>query len=215
MEARSSDLTGALQLEAYRAKHGEAGSKPPFFGSFFIHVKGAAYQHTAFQAFWHNYKATSNKHVTIRRGERWFSRSMIDAGITHDYIFSRRLFDAWVLGLDNAALSNVLADLVSMNSSHHAERLRLIQAEEKNSAWQKQAVHLVYAMTEKQNILSSAPIACLNHFRVPYIKKSADPHNLQALSLIVQRYREGAIKIDETVYEEICQVLAKHGIGPH
>jgi Rhamnan synthesis protein F len=210
MESRTSDFTGALQLEAYRSNQGDVGSKPPFFGSFFIHIKGSAYLHPVFKDFWRNYKATSNKYMTIRRGERSFSRTLMDAGLSHDYIFSRRMFDAWLVELSPEELLDVLKDLVSMEEVHDTDRTLLLQSPPSDPAWRQKAINLAHRMTEKQNILSSAPIASLKHFNVPYIKKSADPHNLRALALIAQHHRDGSLNLNSTVYLEICQLLAKH-----
>ncbi len=213
MEARRSDFTGALQLEAYRSKDGATGTKQPFFGSFFIHFKLTAYRHASFDHFWQTYKATSNKYMTIRRGERRFSRAMIDAGISHSYIYSRRMFDSWIAQLTTEALARVLTELVSMDAAHDAIRLQLLQATEKCSSWRLKAIDIIHLMTEKQNILSSAPIASLVDFHVPYIKKSADPHNLRALALIARYHRKGVLHLNEIVYDEICQVLIRHKVN--
>jgi hypothetical protein len=212
MESASSEITGALQLEAYRSDNRVAGTKPPFFGSFLIHLKASAYQHAEFSDFWQNYRATSNKYMTIRRGERGFSRTMMSCGISHHYIFSRRMFDAWVSELDNEGLAAVLNDLVSMVPEHEHERLRLLSALRGDHAWRDKALNLAFKMTEKQNILSSAPIASLGHFGVSYIKKSADPHNLRALALIAKYHQQGSLMLSEIIYEEICEVLHRHGV---
>jgi hypothetical protein len=212
MESSASDLTGALQLEAYRAEYTNGGSKPPFFGSFFIHIKGTALRHGAFSSFWSNYKATSNKYVTIRRGERGFSRALIEAGISHAYMYSRRMFDAWIMSSSNGDLVETLSDLVSMNPQHQKRRQDLIDSQSPSIGWRNSTIALALEMTEKQNILSSAPITSLKQFGVPYIKKSADPHNLLALGLIARRHREGIIELDQSVYTEMTALLAKHGL---
>jgi Rhamnan synthesis protein F len=215
MGSHCSDFIGALQLEAYRKEQSREGTKPPFFGSFFMHLKSSAIQHPRFVEFWREYKATSNKYITIRRGERHFSRCLMDAGISHSYVYSRRMFDAWIEQVHAGELANILTDLVSMDVSHDVERQRLLQATAyDDEAWSNNAIKLIFKMTEKQNILSSAPIAAASHFQIPYIKKSADPHNLQALRLVAQRHHEGRVQINQEVYEEICELLDRHRIPP-
>jgi Rhamnan synthesis protein F len=211
MESKSSAFTGALQLEGSRKDQAASKAKAPFFGSFFLHLKPTAYRHHCFVDFWHDYQATSNKYVTIRRGERRFSRSLMDAGISHAYLFNRDLFDSWIAQLSNLELATVLTDLVTLdNDLDNAKQALTKQAPESDKLWQQQAISLIQAMTEKQNILSCAPIACLTHFKIPYIKKSTDPHNLLALELIMQRHQDGALDLDKVVYSEICAVVARH-----
>lgn len=211
MESKPSAFTGALQLEGSRKDQAALRAKAPFFGSFFLHLKSAAYQHSSFVDFWHNYQATSNKYVTIRRGERQFSRCLIDAGISHAYLFNRDLFDSWIAQLSNLELFSVLTDLVTLDIELQTARQALLkQVSESDWVWHEQAMSLIHTMTEKQNILSCAPIACLTHFKIPYIKKSADPHNILALELIIQRHQAGVLNLDEVVYSEICAVLSRH-----
>jgi hypothetical protein len=213
MENSKSDFTGALQLEAYRSSLADHGTKPPFFGSFFLHLKSSAYLHPAFESYWRKYKASSIKYITIRRGEKAFSRTLIDAGISNNYIFSRRMFDAWIYHLPSEELLAVLGDLVSLEPTH-TDTLKALGdiSQIKDDQWKSKALQLAYAMTEKQNILSSAPIASLKHFQVAFIKKSADPHNLRALALIAERHASGAIKLREEVYQEILQVISRSGV---
>jgi hypothetical protein len=48
-------------------------------------------------------------------------------------------------------------------------------------------------MTEKQNVLATAPITSLTVFEVPYLKKSKDLGNQKALTHIIKKINDGVL----------------------
>lgn len=194
MERLPADFVGALQLDPQRQTDGVPPSKRPFFGSFFLMVKRAAWQHPAFKVYWSGYRITSNKYKTIRRGERGFSHALMDAGISSAAIYTRTELDRYMLQLPNPQLKKLLADLVTIDENLSTKLLSCIRTYADTSEWRTKAHELALQTTEKQNILATAPLLSLTVFEVPYLKKSRDWNNLKAITLLRERMRSGSLR---------------------
>jgi hypothetical protein len=207
-ENHSAQYTGAMELQSRRNSHRfKSGRK--FFGSFFLHLKSDALRHPVFQQFWLSYKATSNKYMTIKRGEKDLSFALLDAGISNAAFFSRQHIDDWLRFSSSDELAAALRYLVSMDSTYELMRTQLLNTTSRDANWLTQIRQLAFAITHKQNILSSAPLLSLTNMQVPFIKKSTDPHNLKALRLLSQQAHAGRIDLDRTVLAEIDAVLMR------
>lgn len=193
MEAHSADFVGALQLDPLRQTHDLPRKKRPFFGSFFLMVKHAAWTHPAFKAFWARYLITSNKYKTIRRGERGLSHALLDAGIPCGAIYKRSDLDHHIHELPDDALRDLLRDLVTIDEHLEADIAVTLSANTSTPGWRARALNLAMKATEKQNILATAPITSLTVFQVPYLKKSQDWNNRKALELIRDRMRSQSL----------------------
>lgn len=209
MEESKADFVGALQLDPLRQSDGIPMKKRPFFGSFFLMVKRGALQHLAFQRFWERYRLTSNKYKTIRRGERGLSHTLMDAGIRCEAIYTRSALDAHMQSLDNASLRLLLQqDLITIDERIEQDMQTCVTAYEDSHYWRTQAIDLALRVTEKQNILATAPITSLTDFGVPYLKKARDWNNLKALSLVRDRMRSGQLPAaHESVTRDLDQTL--------
>jgi hypothetical protein len=208
MEACTSQFVGALQLDPLRETSNLPRKKRPFYGSFFLLVQRGAWAHPAFQTFWANYRITSNKYKTIRRGERGLSHAMMDAGLRCEATYTRNTLDNYFKRLNTAELRRVLGDLVTID-----ERLEMHQKDCLNhfaytSTWRQQAVELALKMTKKQNILATAPITSMTVFEVPYLKKSRDLGNLKALAKIKKNIDEGCLaRPHESIASDIFKLF--------
>lgn len=193
MEQSPADFVGALQLDPQRPTKRVEARKRPFFGSFFLMIKRAAWQHPAFQSYWANYRITSNKYKTIRRGERGFSHTMMDAGIRSEAVYTRGALDRHIDRMSCQELRNLLGDLVTIDEHIEADIANAIADFGDFSAWRERARLVAQMATEKQNVLATAPIASLTEFQVPYLKKARDWNNVKALALIRQRMQQGEL----------------------
>lgn len=188
MEASPADFVGALQLDPLRRTEGVPAKKRPFFGSFFLMAKRGALHHPAFQRFWTGYRPTSNKYKTIRRGERGLSHTLMDADIRCEAVYTRSALDAHMSSLAPASLRHLLQhDLVTIDERIEQEIKACVASFEATPEWRKRAVDIAMRVTEKQNVLATAPITSLTTFQVPYLKKSRDWNNLKALTLVRER----------------------------
>lgn len=208
MEAEPSDVVGALQLDPLRQTEGIPTKKRPFFGSFFLMIKRAAWTHPAFQSFWETYQITSNKYKTIRRGERGFSHAMMDAGLTCRAIYTRRDLDEFILSQSNRDLRELLCELVCVDEKVMEDIRQAVRQYSDTDNWRAQGLALATQATEKQNILATAPITSLTTFQVPYLKKARDRGNLEALRLIRQRMQQGVLPVAHpSILNEIEKLL--------
>lgn len=208
MEAEPSDVVGALQLDPLRKTEGIPTKKRPFFGSFFLMIKKTAWRHPAFQNFWENYRITSNKYKTIRRGERGFSHAMMDAGLNCRAIYTRRDLDVFILSRSNRDLRDMLCELVCLDKKVMDNIRHAVSHYSDTDSWREQGLALATQATEKQNILATAPITSLTNFQVPYLKKARDRGNVEALRLIRQRMRQGALPaVHPSILNEIDNLL--------
>lgn len=208
MESSPADFVGALQLDPLRQQEGVPARKRPFFGSFFLMFKRAAMEHSAFRRFWSGYRNTSNKYKTIRRGERGLSHALMDAGLRCEAMYTRQALDRHWESLDAGALRDALARLVTIDDRLQIRQAALLASQEPTEAWRKAAIDLALAITEKQNVLATAPHASLTVFRTPYLKKARDWNNLEALRHIRAWIDEGRLPPPHpSVRREIDRVL--------
>lgn len=197
METCSAQFVGALQLDPLREIHNLPKKKRPFYGSFFLLAQRGACAHPAFQAFWTNYRITSNKYKTIRRGERGLSHAMMDAGLRCEAIYTRSALDNYFRQLEPLELNRVLGDLVTIDERlEKSQKICLAQFAD-TPAWHQQAIELALKITEKQNVLATAPITSLSEFEVPYLKKSQDLGNIKALTHIKEKIKDGSLPIPQ------------------
>lgn len=212
METSPAGFVGAFQLEPTRNQEKMQGKKRPFMGSFFWHFKAPVLRSPAFEEFWLDYKATSSKFATIRRGERRFTHHLLDAGIAGEAMFSRRQFDDRLNQARGTQLRQTLEEL-STNDSVLAERRRSVLTNDQSDlAWHTEAQALAVAITESQNIMATAPIFMVRDMGLPFLKKSADDANLLALQKLNQFFVQHPELIDTAVLNEIRQVLRQHSI---
>lgn len=210
METSPAGFIGAFQLEPTRDRKKMRGKKRPFMGSFFWHFKNPVIRSPAFNEFWHDYKATSSKFATIRRGERRFTHHLLDAGITGEAIFSRRQFDHWLQQASGKELRQVLNELCTNDSHLAARRSTLLANDHATPEWETDARTLASTITESQNIMATAPLYMVRDMGLPFLKKSADDANLLALQAISTHARVHTDLIDPCVLHELRQVLQRH-----
>lgn len=201
MEQSPSSFTGAFQLEPTRRRNPK-GKKRPFMGSFFWHFKQETLETPAFAAFWNDYKATSSKYATIRRGERRFTHHMQDAGVSIEGLFSRHQFDEWLNCLEAEELKLALSDLCTTDHQLNERRQKLLLAASLDTDWKMEALTLAKAITESQNIMATAPIFMVREMGLPFLKKAIDPANLLALECLTE-HSASRDWIDELVLSEI------------
>lgn len=210
MEHSPADFVGALQLDPLRKQEGVPSRKRPFFGSFFLMFKRTACEHPAFRRFWADYRNTSNKYKTIRRGERGLSHALMDAGLSCEAMYTRQALDRYWASLDPASLREALSRLVTIDDQLQVRQAALLTSPESNDQWCKAAVQLALAITEKQNVLATAPYASLTTFGTPYLKKARDWNNLEALLCIRAWIQAGQLPSPHpAVLREIDQVLTR------
>lgn len=203
MEANPAGFVGAFQLEPTRNKDKMLGKKRPFMGSFFWHFKSHVLSSTAFKQFWRNYKASSSKYTTIRRGERRFTHDMWDAGIDGFGIYNRGAFDQWLKQKSGPQLKEALQDLVTADPVLAKQQAHLLLHSPFDPDWEIRAFELAMKITKSQNIMATAPVFMLKEAGLPFIKKSNDDANMLALSRMLRFIEQHPRRVHESVVQEI------------
>jgi hypothetical protein len=120
---------------------------------------------------------------------------MMDAGLRCEAIYTRTELDNYFAKLDNVSLRQALSELVTVDERLEIDQKYCIDHFANTSEWNNQAIGLFLKLTEKQNVLATAPITSLTIFEVPYLKKSNDPNNIKALAYIRAMIEKGRLPI--------------------
>ncbi len=72
--------------------------------SYFLSISKNAFNHKGFKKFWDNYRPTSDKQKTIKRGERGFSIAMSQCGLSIKSLYKRETFETCLKQLTDAEL---------------------------------------------------------------------------------------------------------------
>lgn len=207
MEACEAGFVGAFQLEPTRDKNKMKGKKRPFMGSFFWHFKQPVLLNPAFMKFWKNYKATSSKYATIRRGERRFTHDLLDAGITGKGMYSRIQFDNWVMNTAGPDLCTTLQELCTADPVLATKKNALLASYKESAQWDMEARNMALKITQSQNIMATAPIYMVRNMKLPFLKKSNDEANLLALKALNNFFKKHPDAIDKRILNEIQKLL--------
>lgn len=210
LESCGYPFCGALELGG-GADSSASSRRAPFLGSFFLMFDRGALRSQAFRRFWSDYRMTSNKYKTIRRGERALSYAMRDAGLRGHALVSRPDFERTIESLPHGKLLEHLGLLVHPDEDIRGRIQRLIRVTGTTPiATETEQIiaarRLFHAATAKSNIFSSAPILLLEELKIPFVKKALDRWNektLEMLSEIGTRGDRSGMKLTPAVLEEI------------
>ena len=189
----------------------ETGRKRGFFGSYCFLIKSALWKSEAFQSYWADYRVSSNKEVTLRRGERAFSRGMLDAATSARAIFSQERFDALIEGLGEDALREAIGDMVVTDPVLIAQRDALVSVGLENVAHEDMRA-LLLASARSKNYIGAAPVLSLRELGFPMIKKNNERNYMLARHRILAALDEGRLSpFEPVVVEEIRARCARDG----
>ena len=180
-----------------------AGKRRGFFGSYCFLVKQPVWDSSLFQSFWSNYRVSSNKEVTLRRGERTLSRQLLGGGYPSIGLYGIERFTALVDALSEDALQEALRDMVVTDPRLVEERERLMETEP--GSRNPEAIRaLVHASAKSKNYIAAAPVLSIRELRFPMIKKNQERHYVLARHRIVRAIDEGRLTgLDPEIVAEI------------
>jgi hypothetical protein len=145
--------------------------KTPVLGSYMILLKRPALMSDGFASFWKNYQMSSNKEVTLRRGERAFSRALMNADLTCAGIYSHARFRQALDGLDQGQLRRCLVDLILLDKRMKRLRLELLR-DKPSEVWCVTVREFIANVALRKNCIGLAPIFCIDRLHVEVIKKN-------------------------------------------
>jgi hypothetical protein len=169
MEASNAGFLGALRhVDLPEADSEHAG----IFLSYFFLIKRAVLTSEVFVNYWNDYVSTSNKYLTVRRGERGFSRTLFAAGVPSEGLYSRDRFMAAVEQQSAAFLRQTLVYGAYTDPGLERARDALLQADATSEAWRTQAICHIRAVVNKRNFHSSFCFASIRLLGIPLLKKN-------------------------------------------
>lgn len=170
MEASPASFTGAFRFVdpgGHDAEH--AG----IFLSYFFHFKRPLWQSEVFRRYWSDYVCSSNKVLTVKRGERGFSRTLMGAGVPSEGIHSRDRLMALLRGLPDEELRKVLDYAAYTDESLQRQGDALLAESPSAPGWRDRALAQLQAAVDRRNPVSTLCYAAIRWMGVPYLKKNA------------------------------------------
>ncbi|MBA4194215.1 MAG: hypothetical protein KGZ46_04315 [Hydrogenophaga sp.] len=170
METSAASFTGAFR---FVDPPGQDAEHAGIFLSYFFHFKRALWTSEVFRRYWAGYVCSSNKVLTVKRGERGFSRTLMAAGVPSEGIHSRDRLMACLRGLPPAELRKVL-DYAAYTDEPLQRAGDALLAEPLDApGWQQRALAHLQAAVERRNPVSTLCYAGIRWMGVPYLKKNA------------------------------------------
>ncbi len=198
MERTGADAVGALSAQRGAAQRHQ---RKLFYASFMLLFSGKIWRSAKFENFWKNYRQTSSKPRTIRKGERMLSALFIhDDEFTHHAMVDANTYRELSLGLTPSTWPRFAGELGLMDASFDQQRNALLMRSGPDilEAWRDWYQRLC----ESQNMFTCAQTSLVLRAGLPLIKKSKEPHNMRVLEQSLEVFRlEPAF--DPVVLEEM------------
>lgn len=169
MEASSAGFLGALRhVDLPETDTEHAG----IFLSYFFLIKRAVLTSDVFVNYWNSYVSTSNKYLTVRRGERGFSRTLFAAGVPSEGLYSKDRFMTAVEQQPAAFLRQTLVYGAYTDPALEQARDALLQTFTTSESWRSQAIDHIRTVVNKRNFHSSFCFASIRLLGIPLLKKN-------------------------------------------
>lgn len=201
MERSSAQFVGALRhVDSPGVDDEHAG----IFLSYFFLIKRSVLLSRVYVDYWKDYISTSNKYLTVRRGERGFSRALFAAKVPSEGMYSRDRF----LHLMESQSSDVLALTLQYGAytdiDFERARNELLAHNSKDEQWREQALNHIRSVTAKRNFHSSFCYASIGLLGIPLLKKNRGELQIRMRRQYVRAVKAGDLASpDEAVFEEI------------
>mgnify|MGYP001157067105 CR=1 FL=1 len=163
------------------------------FGSYCFAVNERLLKNFEFIDFWENYRLSSNKEITLRRGERAFSNRMMKATKYYRGIYSLDQFNAIIEDLKPDALREALGDMIAMVPHLESRRLKLLN-DKTTIHWINDAKDLLKEGAKTKNYIGSSPILSIREMGFPMIKKNNQRLYSLARKRIILAVDEGRLE---------------------
>ena len=113
----------------------------------------------------------------------------------------------WLKQLSNAELFEAMHDITSHDPMNRTQ-LETVLANYSNClAWRKEANQIVEIITNRKNILATAPTLTVYQFNVGYFKKGSDSSGIHALNFFIKKvnYSNKLKKPHESIWSEMLE----------
>jgi Rhamnan synthesis protein F len=175
-----------------------------FFLSYFFLFKKSVMASQVFIDYWKNYVPTSNKYLTVRRGERGFSRALFAARLSSEGLYSRDRFLNALESQSSAVLDLTLRYGAYTDPLFEQQRDRLLAQVTRDENWRLQVLEHIRLVVAKRNFHSSFCYASVGLLGIPFLKKNRGELQIRMRSQYVRAVKAGDLPSpDFAVFEEI------------
>lgn len=201
MEDSDAKFVGALR----HVEHpGIDAAHAGIFLSYFFLIKRPVLTSTVFVDYWNHYVSTSNKYLTVRRGERGFSRTLFATGIPSEGIYSRDRFVRAVEQQSSVFLRQTLVYGAYTDGDLERQRDELLGQHATSDAWREQALEHIRAVVAKRNFHSSFCYASIRLLGIPLLKKNKGELQVRMRKQYVRAVQAGDLpRPDGAIFDEI------------
>lgn len=180
-----------------------------FFGSYCFLIKKPLLYSAAFSEYWDNYRLSSSKEIVLRRGERRFSRKMLEASNKSIAIYSYDRFVNLIAGMCVEDTRRALEDLIVWDDVLHKRKIQLLQEKKCDDHWVADAKMLIILLSKSKNFIGSSPVISLTKLGFPMIKKNKEMLYTRARQTIVESIDSGRISgLNQIVENELRQKVS-------
>lgn len=205
MELSNGSFIGAKRHTLAGVSDEEFGG---FFESYFFLIKQSVWSSLAFIKYWQNYISTSNKYLTVRRGERGFSSAMFKAKFSSEGIYSRDRF----LTLMSKQTPEILRKTLVYGAYTEIEfdiRSKILLKEFRTTnEWAEQALELIKDVVNRRNFASSFCYPCCSLLNISFMKKNKGQLQLIMRKQYIRAVEAGDLpKPDSATFQEILNSI--------
>lgn len=205
MERSAAQFVGALRHVDFPDADGEHAG---IFLSYFFLIKRSVLLSHLYIDYWRDYISTSNKYLTVRRGERGFSRALFGAKVPSEGVYSRDRFLHLMESQSSEVLVLTLQYGAYTDSEFERERNELLAHNAKDDHWREQALDHIRSVSAKRNFHSSFCYASIGLLGIPLLKKNRGELQIRMRRQYVRAVKAGDLASpDEAVFEEIQRSL--------
>ncbi|HEY5762948.1 MAG TPA: rhamnan synthesis F family protein [Rhodocyclaceae bacterium] len=140
--------------------------------SFLFLFKAPLLESPEFRRFWRSYVPSSSKVLTVRRGERRFSRQLIARGQTGDGIYSPVRFLQAMAQQSTEFLAKTLDYAAYTDADLERESGALLAEPVRDDSWRDRVLVHLRTTSGRRNFCSAFPYASIQALGVPFLKKN-------------------------------------------
>ncbi|RVV99563.1 hypothetical protein EKE94_02450 [Mesobaculum littorinae] len=196
MEAADADFVGVVELPRKRRR-------AVFYPSYFLLLNTGALRHAAFARYWTAYRQSSNKAVTVKRGEKGLPHALFRAGLRGHGMIGQADYETALARLSDEEVG-IQFDHAHIPDPDLARRHADLAAQPRDGAWIDAARDLLRAAGRRKPYLSTLPLLGLTHLGYPMVKKHRLFGRSEKRRIIVAAADSGLLPgIDPTMLAEM------------
>ena len=215
LEASAASVTGLVHSTKSKGEVALQDDEKGFLESYLFHVDGAMMSQERFLSYWTNLRISNNKNLTVKVGEKGFSRFLIDAGVPIGALSSRAMFLERIKEQDNAFLYKALKYSAYTDDDVYTDIDALLAVFTTNIDWKNQALAFIEKSVRVRRFHLSFFFACTKLFDLNYVKKKQNhPQLSKCREALADAIAQGDLDVPEpAVFREFNKITIQPSGG--